>query len=80
MVLSPAPSERVSITHIYIYIAVIKSFPQKRWFHIVSHRCQMTKFIIITDGVLTGLGKGVVTSSLGMLLKTHGFSVIAIKV
>ncbi len=40
----------------------------------------MTKFIIITGGVLSGLGKGVVTSSLGMLLKSHGFSVTAIKV
>ncbi len=40
----------------------------------------MTKFIIITGGVLSGLGKGIVTSSLGMLLKSHGFKVTAIKV
>ncbi len=40
----------------------------------------MTKFIIITGGVLSGLGKGIVTSSLGMLLKSHGFEVTAIKV
>lgn len=39
----------------------------------------MTKFIIITGGVLSGLGKGIVTSSLGMLLKSHGFKVTAIK-
>ncbi|MFO8110310.1 MAG: CTP synthase (glutamine hydrolyzing) [Thermoplasmata archaeon] len=40
----------------------------------------MTKFIIITGGVLSGLGKGVVTSSVGMLLKSHGFKVTAVKV
>lgn len=40
----------------------------------------MTKFIIITGGVLSGLGKGIVTSSLGKLLKSKGLSVTAIKV
>lgn len=41
---------------------------------------KMTKFIIVTGGVLSGLGKGVVTSSLGKLLKENGFSVSVIKV
>ena len=40
----------------------------------------MTKFIIVTGGVMSGLGKGVVTSSLGKLLKGKGFSVTAIKI
>ncbi len=40
----------------------------------------MTKFIIITGGVMSGLGKGVVTSSLGKLLKAKGFTVTAIKI
>ncbi len=40
----------------------------------------MTKFIIVTGGVLSGLGKGIVTSSLGKLLKANGLSVTAIKV
>ncbi|MFW6304563.1 MAG: CTP synthase [Candidatus Saliniplasma sp.] len=40
----------------------------------------MTKFIIVTGGVLSGLGKGVVTSSLGKLLKANGLSVTAIKI
>lgn len=40
----------------------------------------MTKFVIVTGGVLSGLGKGVVTSSLGKLLKANGLSVTAIKV
>lgn len=40
----------------------------------------MTKFIIVTGGVLSGLGKGVVTSSLGKLLKANGISVTPIKI
>lgn len=44
-----------------------------------SREENMTKFIIITGGVLSGLGKGIVTSSLGKLLKSHGFTVTAIK-
>ncbi|MEF8832600.1 MAG: CTP synthase [Candidatus Thermoplasmatota archaeon] len=40
----------------------------------------MTKFIFVTGGVMSGLGKGVVTSSLGKLLKAKGFSVTAIKI
>ncbi|MFP4000389.1 MAG: CTP synthase, partial [Thermoplasmata archaeon] len=40
----------------------------------------MTKFIFVTGGVMSGLGKGVVTSSLGKLLKAKGFSVTVIKI
>jgi len=43
-------------------------------------RVTMTKFIFVTGGVMSGLGKGVVTSSLGKLLKAKGFSVTAIKI
>ena len=35
----------------------------------------MTKYIFVTGGVLSGLGKGVVAASLGNLLKSHGHSV-----
>ncbi len=34
-----------------------------------------TKFIVITGGVLSGLGKGVVTASIGTLLKAQGYKV-----
>ncbi len=34
-----------------------------------------TKYIFITGGVVSGLGKGIVASSLGMLLKSQGYSV-----
>jgi CTP synthase len=38
------------------------------------------KYVIVTGGVLSGLGKGITTSSLGMLLRARGLSVTAIKI
>ncbi|OGM09096.1 CTP synthetase [Candidatus Woesebacteria bacterium RBG_13_36_22] len=37
------------------------------------------KYIIISGGVLSGLGKGIITASLGLLLKSRGFKVTAFK-
>ncbi len=39
-----------------------------------------TKFIIVTGGVISGLGKGIVTSSIGKLLRSRGFSVTVCKI
>ncbi len=39
----------------------------------------MAKFIFISGGVLSGLGKGVVTCSIGKMLQSRGFSVSAVK-
>ena len=36
----------------------------------------MTKYIFITGGVVSSLGKGIVAASLGKLLKARGFSVV----
>lgn len=38
------------------------------------------KYVIVTGGVLSGLGKGITASSLGLLLKNCGFKVTAIKI
>ena len=40
----------------------------------------MTKFIIVTGGVISGVGKGVTTASVGKILKEHGYNVTAIKI
>jgi CTP synthase len=40
----------------------------------------MSKYIFVTGGVLSGLGKGVITASTGLLLKSMGYSVTAIKI
>lgn len=39
----------------------------------------MTKFVFVTGGVVSGLGKGIVAASLGRLLKQHGYRVAAQK-
>ncbi len=39
-----------------------------------------TKYIFITGGVLSGVGKGITTASIGLLLKARGYSVTAIKI
>lgn len=38
--------------------------------------CMGTKYIFITGGVVSGLGKGITASSLGRLLKNRGYKVI----
>nr|QBK89372.1 MAG: CTP synthetase [Mimivirus LCMiAC02] len=38
------------------------------------------KYIIITGGIISGLGKGITSSSIGLLLKSRGINVTAIKI
>ncbi|MEW5760116.1 MAG: CTP synthetase, partial [Candidatus Thermoplasmatota archaeon] len=40
----------------------------------------MPKYIVVTGGVLSGLGKGITVSSVGKLLKSRGMKVTAIKI
>jgi CTP synthase len=40
----------------------------------------MTKFIVVCGGVISGVGKGVSTASIGRLMKEYGFKVTAIKI
>ena len=38
------------------------------------------KFIVITGGVMSGIGKGITASSIGVILKKNGYGVTAIKI
>ena len=38
------------------------------------------KYLIVTGGVLSGLGKGISISSLGVLLQSYGVKVTSIKI
>jgi CTP synthase len=38
------------------------------------------KYVVVTGGVVSGLGKGISISSLGVLLKACGLGVTAIKI
>ncbi len=40
----------------------------------------MAKFIVVAGGVISGVGKGVTTASLGKILQEYGFSVTAVKI
>jgi CTP synthase len=40
----------------------------------------MTKYIVVCGGVISGVGKGVATASMGRILKEYGFSVTAVKI
>ncbi len=39
-----------------------------------------TKYIFVTGGVVSGLGKGITAASLGALLEAHGYSITMLKV
>ena len=38
------------------------------------------KYILVTGGVISGIGKGIIASSIGTILRSHGFRVTSIKV
>ncbi len=40
----------------------------------------MVNYIIVTGGVVSGLGKGITTASLGKILQLHGYNVTAMKI
>jgi len=40
----------------------------------------MTKYIFVTGGVMSGLGKGVATASIGKILQSKGYRVSAVKI
>ena len=40
----------------------------------------MTKYIVVVGGVISGVGKGVTTASIGKILKEYGYSVTAVKI
>jgi len=40
----------------------------------------MTKFVFVTGGVMSGIGKGVTTASIGKIFQFRGFRVSAIKI
>ncbi len=40
----------------------------------------MTKYVFVTGGVLSSVGKGILTSSVGKMLQVRGFGVTAIKI
>lgn len=50
--------------------------------HFPSHRnlAVTMKYILVTGGVISGIGKGIIASSVGTILKSCGLHVTAIKI
>src|SRR3954453_24236954 len=48
-------------------------------FAMTKFRGCMTKYLFVTGGVLSGLGKGVTVASIGRILKARGISVATMK-
>src|SRR3989338_8301104 len=40
----------------------------------------MARYIFVAGGVMSGIGKGIATASIGRILKSKGFKVTAIKI
>ena len=40
----------------------------------------MMKYVLVTGGVISGIGKGVIASSIGAILKANGIRVTSIKI
>ena len=46
----------------------------------MSQSRETMKYVVVTGGVLSGLGKGISTSSIGVLLKSRGLKVSPVKI
>ncbi|CAI4222922.1 unnamed protein product [Auanema sp. JU1783] len=55
---------------------IVAPSPRSAQKDIIPH----TKYILVTGGVISGVGKGIISSSLGVLLKNNGYRVSAIKI
>lgn len=45
-----------------------------------TKKTQDTKYIFVVGGVISGVGKGITTSSIGKILQAHGYKVTALKI
>ena len=69
----------VSVTGERGAMSDVQLTPRKR--HLAdAPRPRATKYIFVTGGVVSGIGKGVTASSIGMLVKAAGYRVTAIKI
>ncbi|MEK6840074.1 MAG: CTP synthase, partial [Nanoarchaeota archaeon] len=48
--------------------------------HQNTEKKENTKYIIVCGGVISGVGKGVATASIGKILQEYGYNVTAIKI
>jgi CTP synthase len=61
------------------YFILLDKSQQKQPLLIIIISINMSKFIFVTGGVVSGIGKGITTASIGLILKQAGFRVDVIK-
>lgn len=61
-------------------ILKIALFLEKFLSSFVINTNTVMKYILVTGGVISGIGKGIISSSIGTILISHGFRVTSIKV
>jgi hypothetical protein len=64
-------------THFPCYCCLPRTAPFALLF---TFNFTMVKYIFISGGVISGIGKGVIASSTALLMKAYGFRVTAIKI
>jgi CTP synthase len=57
-----------------------KGIPEQAFLVKVSQSKKFMKYIVVTGGVMSGLGKGITTASIGRILKDRGYKVVPIKI
>lgn len=68
-------------TTLYIHSAVPRTFPAQAFTRTLGVQSERTmKYVLVTGGVVSGLGKGVTASSIGVVLKACGLRVTSIKI
>ncbi|XP_010789347.1 CTP synthase 1-like isoform X1 [Notothenia coriiceps] len=62
------------------FIRLLSNGGFKRFSPICRHQSGTMKYILVTGGVISGIGKGIIASSVGTILKSCGLHVTAIKI
>lgn len=68
----------MSILYPFLFFSIIINLLDNSYQNSVILNSIM-KFIVVSGGVLSGLGKGITAASIGLLLKSRGFKVTAMK-
>lgn len=63
-----------------IFLLTSLVFARKGHLLTLSPRFAKMKYVLVSGGVISGVGKGIIASSCGLLLKTAGLSVSSIKI
>lgn len=64
----------------HCYIVLNHCWNKHHCLSYTDRQCWIMKYILVTGGVISGIGKGIIASSVGTILKSCGLHVTAIKI